>query len=74
MKTYIISTETADKIRAAAPALGPTPSADREIVGPGMEAMHLAPFAAVKFDAMRKAAKVSADVMIGRIIKGLAAS
>ena len=72
MKTYTIEAETAEKLRAAAPALGMKPSPQREIVGPGMEALHLAPFAAVEFDLLRKAAKVSADVMIGRILKGLA--
>ncbi|UUV43451.1 hypothetical protein RCEXPLORER_82 [Rhodobacter phage RcExplorer] len=72
VKTYTIKAETADKLRAAAPALGMKPSHQREIVGPGMEALHLAPFAAVEFDLLRKAAKVSADVMIGRILKGLA--
>lgn len=72
MKTYTIKAETADKLRAAAPALGLKPSHHREIVGLGMEALHLAPFAAVQFDLLRKAAKVSADVMIGRILKGLA--
>ncbi|QXN72308.1 hypothetical protein RCSALEM_80 [Rhodobacter phage RcSalem] len=72
MKTYTIKAETADKLRAAAPALGMKPSPQREIVGPGMEALHLAPFAAVEFDLLRKAAKVSVDVMIGRILKGLA--
>lgn len=69
MKTYTIKAETADKLRAAAPALGLKPSDNREIVGPGMEALHLNPFAAVEFDLARKAAKVSADVMIGRILK-----
>ena len=72
MKTYTIKAETADKLRAAAPALGLKPSPRRELVGLGMEALHLAPFAAVEFDLLRKAAKVSADVMIGRILKGLA--
>ena len=67
----MIKTETADKLRAAAPALGMKPSPQRKIVGLGMEALHLAPFAAVEFDLRRKAAKVSADVMIGRILKGL---
>lgn len=71
VKTYTIKAETADKLRAAAPALGMKPSPQREIVGPGMEALHLAPFAAVEFDLLLKAAKVSADVMIGRILKGL---
>ena len=69
MKAYTIKTETADKLRAAAPALGLVPSDTREIVGPGMELMHLNPFVAVEFDALRKAAKVSTDVMISRIIR-----
>lgn len=71
MKTYTIKTETADKLREIAPALGLVASDAREIVGPGMELMHLNPFVAVEFDALRKAAKVSADVMIGRIVRGV---
>lgn len=74
MKAYTIKTETADKLRAVAPALGLVPSDNREIVGPGMELMHLNPFVAVEFDALRKAAKVSADVMIGRIVKNVKAA
>lgn len=73
MKTYTIKSETADKLRAVAPALGLKPAANRETVEPGVEAIHLPVFAALKFDALRKAAKVSADVMIGRILKNVAA-
>lgn len=73
MQTYTIKTETADKLRSIAPAFGLNPSPERDLIGPGLERLHLPEFAALKFDAMRKAAKVSADVMIGRIVKGLAA-
>ena len=68
MKTYQIKAETADKIRAAAPALGLVASDRREIVAPGIEALHLDPFAAAALEAMRKRAKVSADVMICRVV------
>jgi hypothetical protein len=68
MKTYHIKTETADRIRAAAPALGLVASDRREIVAPGIEALHLEPFAAAKLETMRKAAKVSAETMICRVI------
>ena len=73
MKSYTIKTETADKLRALAPTMGMVASDRREIVGPGVEMLHLNHFVAVEFDALRKAAKVSADVMIGRIIKGISA-
>ena len=73
MKSYTIKTETADKLRAVAPILGMVASDRREIVGPGVEMLHLNPFVAVEFDALRKAAKVSADVMIGRIVKSISA-
>lgn len=71
MKSYTVKAETADKLRAVAPALGLKPSTDRQIVGPGLEVIHLPEFAAVKFDMLRKAAKVSADAMILRILKGV---
>ncbi|UUV43252.1 hypothetical protein RCCWILLIS_80 [Rhodobacter phage RcCWillis] len=73
MKTYQIKSETADKLRAAAPAFGMVPSGKREIIAPGIEALHLNPFAAVEFEALRKAAKVSPDVLILRILKKTAA-
>ena len=68
MKTYHIKSETAELIRAAAPALGLVASDRREIVAPGIEALHLEPFAAANLEAMRKRAKVSLDVMICRIV------
>jgi hypothetical protein len=71
VQTFNIKSETADMIRAAAPKLGMMASENREIVAPGVEALHLDAFAAVQFDARRKAAKVSADVMITRILKGI---
>lgn len=73
MKSYIVKSETAEKLRNFAPALGLAPSDEREIVGPGIEAIHLPDRVAVEFDAMRKAAKVSADVLISRILKSVAA-
>lgn len=45
----------------------------REMVAPGIEALHLNPVAAVEFEALKKAAKVSADVLIGRVLKNAAA-
>ena len=69
MNTYQIKTETADKLRAAAPKFGLVPSEKREIVAPGIEASHLNPFAAVEFEKRRKKAKVSPDVLISRILK-----
>lgn len=69
MQTYTIKSETADKLRAAAPVLGLKASPERDLIGPGVEQLHLNDFAALKFDKMRKTAKVSADVMIGRILK-----
>jgi hypothetical protein len=69
MKTTIqITTETGDKLRAAAPRFGLVASDRREIVAPGIEALRLDPFAAAKLEAMRKRAKVSAEVMIRRLI------
>lgn len=52
MKIYTIKSETADLIRQAAPALGLVANGAREIVGPGLEAVHLDPFAAVKFESL----------------------
>ncbi len=68
MPTYQIKTETADLLRAAAPRLGLTPAPSREMVGPGLEALHLPDLTAAAFDMKRKAAKVSADVLIKRIL------
>jgi hypothetical protein len=69
MPSYTIKSETADKIRAYAPALGLQASQERDVIGPGLERLHLSEFAALKFDEMRKRAKVSPDVLIGRLIK-----
>lgn len=72
VKTYIIKSETGDKLRAAAPMLGLKP-APRRVALDGTETLELPEFVALKFDSMRKAAKVSADVLIGRVLKNLAA-
>lgn len=69
MQSYTIKTETADKLRAAAPLYGLKASPERDVIGPGLERLHLPEFAALKFDEMRKRAKVSADVLIGRLVK-----
>ena len=68
MKSYQIKSETADRIRAAAESLGLVASDRREIVAPGVEVLHLEPFAAAKLETLRKAAKVSAEVMMNRIV------
>lgn len=68
MKTTLhIKAETADKLRAAAPALGFAASTAREIVGPGIEALHLDPFTAAAFELERKRARVGVDAMVSRI-------
>lgn len=68
MQTYHVKAETADKIRAAAAKLGLVASDRREIVAPGIEALHLDPFAAAKLEAMRKRAKVGAETMMSRVV------
>ncbi len=73
MKTLHITTQTADKLRRAAPALGLTLSDRREIVAPGIEALHLTDAEAMALETRRKAAKVSAEVMISRIAGKLGA-
>lgn len=65
--TLHIKTESADKLRAAAPALGLTASPAREIVGPGIEAVHLDPFTAAAFEMERKRARIGVDAMVSRI-------
>lgn len=69
METYHIKTETADAIRAAAPKFNLVASTHNEIVAPGIEALHLKPFQAVKFNAFRKAKKLGVDAAILRLIK-----
>lgn len=68
MKTIQVSTFTADCIRAAAPALGLVASDRRDNVAPGIEAIHLPDFAFLKLDGMRKAAKISMEKAILRVI------
>ncbi len=71
MTTYTIKTETADLLRSVAPKLGLKASDTREIVAPGIELIELPPFVSAAFDQFRKEKKISADVAVQRIIKGL---
>ena len=66
MTTYTIKTETADLLRSVAPKLGLKASDTREIVAPGIELIELPPF-----DQFRKEKKISADIAVQRIVKGL---
>ena len=66
---YMIKSETADALRAAAPALGLSASATRNVVAPGVELIVLDPFTAIKFENMRKTAKIGVDAMIKRIAR-----
>lgn len=72
MKVYNIKTDTADSLRAIAPALGLTATTDRVVVAPGVEQMELDPFVALAFERQRKAAKLGVDAMIMRIVRNLA--
>jgi len=69
MPTYQIKAETADALRQAAPFLGLTPSPQRNVVAPGVEALHLPDAVAEKFEAYRKRSKVGADVAMTRIAR-----
>ena len=66
---YMIKAETADALRAAAPALGLTVDTTKNVVAPGVELMVLDPFTAMKFDSMRETAKIGVDAMIKRIAR-----
>lgn len=66
---YQIKSETADMLRDAAPRFGLVASQRREIIAPGIEALHLKPFDATAFDLFRKEKKISADAAIRRLVK-----
>lgn len=66
---YQVKSETADMLREAAPRFGLVASQHREIVAPGIEAIHLDPFSAAAFDLFRKDKKISTDAAIRRLIK-----
>lgn len=70
MKTIQVKSETADLIREAAPKFGMTPTSQREIVAPGIEAIHLNEFEHLALDKFRRAKKVSLETAIQRIMKG----
>lgn len=67
--TFNIKTETADSLRAIAPALGLIANTSRNMIAPGVEVMELDPFTAMRFETDRKRAKIGVDAMIMRIVK-----
>jgi hypothetical protein len=64
-----VKTETADLIRAAAPRFGMV-AAPPVYIGPGLEALEVPETLGDYLTAKRRAAKVSLDVLLSRILKG----